>query len=249
MFYVYGLINPLDNNTIFYIGKGTGDRVLLHEQFKSKCNNPIKDAMIALILENNKSVPYIILHDNLNEKDAYDLEEKEIKRLGLENLTNICDSARPPSQMGKKRNQQTIDKIKEHSKKQGLERTIEHCISIKDIVYGVLTDINSQTGKRLTLEKYAITSDLYHKIKRNRPLYTNILNEHTEYSIKVHQVTKIAGMQLKVFNDKKDILINMYNLIDQKIPRRQIAKDLGIDLAFYDRMKDKKDSFYQTIKA
>ena len=249
MFYIYALINPFDNS-IFYIGKGTSDRVNLHEKFKSKCKNPIKDATIKLILEEFDTIPYKILIDNIaNEAEAYRLEEEKINEIGLENLTNICPNAIPPSQKGKKRNASTIEKIKNYSKKQGLERTIEYVVANKETVFGVLADINTQIGKRITLQKYNITSDLYHKIKRKRALYTSILNNHTEYSIEVAEVKKIAGMQLKVFNDRKDTLIELYRLIDQGVPRRKIAKTLGIELAFYDRMKDKKDIFYTTIKA
>lgn len=249
MFYIYALINPFDNS-VFYIGKGSGDRVKLHEKFKSKCNNPVKDAMIELILKEFSNVPYTILIDNIeDEAEAYRLEEEKINEIGLENLTNICSNSIPPSQKGRKRNETTIKKIKDNSKKQGKQRTIEYVINNKETVFGVLTDINTQIGKRITLEKYNITSDLYHKIKRKRELYTSILNNYTDYSIHVEKVKKIAGMQLKVFNDYKDTLIKMYRLIDEGIPRRNIAKTLNINLAFYDRMKGKRDIFYTTLKA
>lgn len=70
-YYVYQHIN-LDTNEIFYIGKGQGNRYLSEDRSKY-WKNYIKK------YPNWKSV---ILYDNLLEEESYDLESKEIERIG-----------------------------------------------------------------------------------------------------------------------------------------------------------------------
>jgi group I intron endonuclease len=92
MFYVYSLINPI-NNKIFYIGMGSGKRMYVHEQ-KAKHNKPFNNNWklfreIKDILDNGFNVQYTIIADHLSQTDALLLESAKIKEVGIENLCNL----------------------------------------------------------------------------------------------------------------------------------------------------------------
>lgn len=104
MYYVYLLIHP-DTKIPFYVGKGKGTRASYHirqNQRGKNTENPYKDHVIRQILSENK-IPLIeyVFHTNV-ESDAYDLEEKLIKKYGRKRfdenglLTNLCTDSRPP---------------------------------------------------------------------------------------------------------------------------------------------------------
>lgn len=248
MYYVYSLIDPRTNKP-FYIGKGTGNRVKSHEAFNSNCNNTHKDRVINKILKDYGHVPYEILKDNiLLEEDAYNYEEMIILQIGINNLTNICESRRPPPQTGVTRNNSTINKIKENSKKQGTLRTIEYVKSHDALIFNILTQINQGIRRSTVVNDLKITVDLFNKIKRKYMVYCDIINNHTSFKIEKINRRKINGMQLKVFSDHRDLLVNIFLLIDQKITRRQICKTLNISLAFYDRARGQRHSFFRYME-
>lgn len=89
-YYVYLFRNPLDNNNIFYIGKGTGDRA---EQLKNR-NDKTKaviDAISEEFSKTNRPIEDIIeiLRENLDERTALGLESAAIDLIGIPPLTNI----------------------------------------------------------------------------------------------------------------------------------------------------------------
>lgn len=107
-YYVYKLVDPR-TNVPFYVGKGKGSRAYSHLAKKSKTKNFKKDKIIDEIYSSGKEPIVDIFLTNLDESDAYDIEQKTISklgRIGIEKngvLTNICLDSRPPSQKGKKR--------------------------------------------------------------------------------------------------------------------------------------------------
>jgi len=92
-YYVYGLIDPRTNQ-IFYIGKGTGNRVFEHE--KESLNSPNSDKLkLKTISEINSlglNVRKIIINNNLTEGEAFAAEAALINAFNYVSdvgLTNI----------------------------------------------------------------------------------------------------------------------------------------------------------------
>lgn len=90
-YYVYGLIDPRTNQ-IFYIGKGTGNRVFEHE--KESLNSPDSDKLktISEINALGLNVKKIIINNNLTETEAFAAEAVLINAFNYVSdagLTNI----------------------------------------------------------------------------------------------------------------------------------------------------------------
>ena len=85
-YYVYAYVNPLDDNRIFYVGKGKGQRALKHLQDTSKTN---KTTTIRQIRATGKLPDiHIVAHGLPNEQTALRIEGAIIDALGLPSLTN-----------------------------------------------------------------------------------------------------------------------------------------------------------------
>lgn len=117
MYYVYALLDPRKADQPFYIGKGTGDRAKSHlYETYHNTGNRRKWCKIAAIRKAGLEIKILKIKENLEEEEAYQLEENLIKRygrIGFEEggiLTNICDSAKPPSPVGRVISQETREK-------------------------------------------------------------------------------------------------------------------------------------------
>lgn len=92
-YYVYALIDPRTDK-VFYIGKGTGDRVFNHEaeQDKNPESEKRKLKTIREIEKENLNVKKVIINWGLSESEAFAAEASLINYHNLiqnENLTNI----------------------------------------------------------------------------------------------------------------------------------------------------------------
>lgn len=85
--YVYELINPV-TNSVFYVGKGAGDRINAHEReaLKGVCSEKCKQ--IISIIKADLKIQKIKCAYFWSEEAAYDHETDRINMYGLENLTN-----------------------------------------------------------------------------------------------------------------------------------------------------------------
>lgn len=83
-YYVYALVDPRDKR-IFYVGKGTGDRLYQHaEASLDKTNDSLKLSKIRDIHNAGLDVEYYILRHNLTEQEAFLVESVVIDLLTYE---------------------------------------------------------------------------------------------------------------------------------------------------------------------
>jgi NUMOD3 motif len=92
MFYVYGLIDS-STGQCFYVGKGCKDRMYYHAQKVKRgatTQNPHLDRKIAKLLREDVPIQYVKFFDNItDEQHAYELEEQQIRTLGIDTLCNL----------------------------------------------------------------------------------------------------------------------------------------------------------------
>lgn len=92
--YVYELVDPR-SESVFYVGKGSGDRAQQHERGVRgnseyyKRRNPKLFNKILKILQADLSVEIRIVLRCQNEQDAFSYEKKRIDYHGLEHLCNL----------------------------------------------------------------------------------------------------------------------------------------------------------------
>jgi hypothetical protein len=88
-YYVYTLADP-STNKIFYVGKGTGNRIFAHARAAIK--NPTESDKLSKIRKlrgSGKEVKYEIIRHGLSESEALEVESALIDFIGLPVLTNL----------------------------------------------------------------------------------------------------------------------------------------------------------------
>ena len=98
-YYVYCIIDPIKCQP-FYIGKGKGNRAFSHLKGKTSAKR-VNDKIKSLRAKGVEPIVQL-LHENLEEKNAYDIETNLIAQYGRKDfdeggiLMNICEDNRPP---------------------------------------------------------------------------------------------------------------------------------------------------------
>lgn len=88
-YYVYLLINPTTNN-VFYVGKGTGNRIFNH--INDAISSPLKSDKLDIIRSihsQGKQVKLSIIRHGLTEKEAFEVEAALIDFIDIGELANI----------------------------------------------------------------------------------------------------------------------------------------------------------------
>jgi hypothetical protein len=89
MYFVYELVDPRCGS-VFYVGKGKGNRPEQHEAEARKGKRGRKCDRIRAIIEAGKTPAVNIVERFADELEAYEAEAAHIAKIGLANLTNIC---------------------------------------------------------------------------------------------------------------------------------------------------------------
>jgi hypothetical protein len=139
MYYVYALIDPIDNQP-FYIGKGkkSNNRHKDHLTERRGKENKLRWKKICNLRKLNLEPIIQILIDNIeDETDAYNKETQLIKQYGklidkTGILTNIIDDGRPPSWKGRVKTAEHRRKLSEaHLGKKLSKETIQKILDSK----------------------------------------------------------------------------------------------------------------------
>lgn len=87
-YYVYELFDP-ETDLVFYVGKGTGNRIDAHELEAKAGRVSRKCQTIRDIHSKELKVGKRRVRSFADEQDAYDFEAAHIESIGLDNLTNV----------------------------------------------------------------------------------------------------------------------------------------------------------------
>lgn len=88
-YYVYLLSDPTTNK-VFYVGKGTGNRIFAHlSAALTQAEASDKLDRIRAILAGGHEVQHRIIRHGLTEKEAFEVEAALIDFIGLDGLTNL----------------------------------------------------------------------------------------------------------------------------------------------------------------
>lgn len=93
-YYIYLLIDR-ENKQVFYVGKGTGNRIFAHINAALKDETPgDKLDKIRSIRANGLEVKHVVHRHGLTEKEGFEVEAALIDFIGLSGLTNQVQGSR-----------------------------------------------------------------------------------------------------------------------------------------------------------
>lgn len=192
VFYNYLLRCPFSKN-IFYVGKGTKRRCLVHEWNVRHGNddcNPHKYRKIKSIIANNGNIEIVIVACGITEHESLINERILIQYFGRNNLTNLSDGGEinPMSNpitrekirhfhVGRKRSDKT--RLKQSILKKGIKLQKVHCFNIsKSLLNNCYAGKNIKITNILNGEEYVFNSML--KAEKVIP----ITHEHMSRTLK-----------------------------------------------------------------
>lgn len=242
IYFVYALIDPRDGS-IFYIGKGKGDRPYRHlSEAKSGIScNPYKIRKINNILKAGYDCYEIkYLHKNLTEKEAFELEIKEIA--SHDNLTNISLGGDGGDNIS---NNPNHDLICKHISEGGKKRFEDPAECRKNAHYGESNGMYGKKHSKEVIEKLRkINSHSYEekfgkekadeiKLKfslKRKEQYANgrkpavCFKRHIETQEEIDKIKSFKSRKISFKKFSKEIGLS------KKLIKR-IAKDHNIDLS------------------
>jgi hypothetical protein len=127
-YYVYELISSLDNKP-FYVGKGTGNRMFVHEHrakrnhVESHENRHLRHKILS-IWNNRGTIIYNQIFFTDNDMDAYKKETERIEELGIETLCNVYIAPPTPEEIYKLRSKQMFGRKLSDTTKEKIRQTL-----------------------------------------------------------------------------------------------------------------------------
>jgi len=157
-YYVYAVIDPRDTK-IFYIGKGTSNRVFAH--MNAAITNPYESDKldtIRAIHENNQTVKHMIIRHGLEENEAYILESVLIDFLTYKDFAEIAKITNLVS--GHHSFNRGIKTVDECEILYNCEKLDEDKIKHKILVININKSYDDKRKKRTENQKY-LRSNIY----------------------------------------------------------------------------------------
>lgn len=184
----------------FYIGKGSGTRMLHHfmpYELKKKTHKSFK---ILKAIRNGIKILTIIIEDNLSEHEAFELESSLVRQYGrLDNntgiLVNKCDGGKGSPKVKVSNN--TRAKLSEVSKRRIVTTKTRERLSAANIGKIVVFDVETGKHIRIAVQDY----------KDNRARYSTVLDRRNALGIKPTLGMKHNGWKLSDVTKNKHCLI------------------------------------------
>jgi uncharacterized protein len=194
-YYVYGLINPLDGK-LFYVGKGTGNRVFMHlkDAIKEDSSN-LKLDIIRSILFKGLEIKHLILRHGLSEKEAFEVESTLIDfgDYFKYNFSNILAGTNSD-----KRGIMTSDEIIRKYNSKPLKELL-HPVIIININKKYNRGINPEEIYKATKEAWVIGENKTNVVKYALAEFEGII-------IEVYKIKDWYRVKPKDFNDRNNEL-------------------------------------------
>jgi len=212
-YYVYALIDPRDNK-IFYIGKGTGNRVFAHVNDSIECETETdKLNTIRAILNLGMEVKHYIIRHGLDEDDAFTIESAMIDFLTFSEFSTVASITNLVS--GHNQWDKGIKTVHEIEGLYACER-----LSTDDIAHNVLT-ININATYNIKNERHP---NIYEATRKSWVLSEKKLND-IEYVLSEYRgVVRAIFKPTKWIKDGKRFMFEGVEVADNEISNLYLNK-------------------------